>query len=164
MKKKSFFVKVLQNLERNRLCNFSNFSCFNWMKEIDKEVINVQFLRLFCNFPQFREMERQRAKKWPLFCVLCRLFFKTSQEKESENDYHFAIIIIITYESGSFRNYLTFLPIICTVGTYFFPTTWNTVKPELEAALLFNFDEILAQNLLSKNYVLLRLLFEGGYY
>ena len=40
----------------------------------------------------------------------------------------------------------------------------NTVKPVLEAAASNNFDEIFAQNLLSKNCILLRLLFEGGFY
>ena len=40
----------------------------------------------------------------------------------------------------------------------------NTVKPELEAALLFNFTKFWAQNLLSKSWILLRLLFEGGFY
>ena len=40
----------------------------------------------------------------------------------------------------------------------------NTVKPVLEAAASNYFDEIFAQNLLSKNCILLRLLFEGGFY
>ena len=39
-----------------------------------------------------------------------------------------------------------------------------TVKPVLEAAASNYFDEIFAQNLLSKNCILLRLLFEGGFY
>ena len=43
---------------------------------------------------------------------------------------------------------------------------WNidTVKSLFAAAATIHFDEILVQNLLSKNYVLLRLLFKGGYY
>ena len=40
----------------------------------------------------------------------------------------------------------------------------NTVKSLFAAAATIHFDEILVQNLLSKNYVLLRLLFKGGYY
>ena len=40
----------------------------------------------------------------------------------------------------------------------------NTVSSELEAAASNFFDKILAQNLLSKKCVLLRLLFEGGFY
>ena len=39
-----------------------------------------------------------------------------------------------------------------------------TVKSLFAAAATIHFDEILVQNLLSKNYVLLRLLFKGGYY
>ena len=38
------------------------------------------------------------------------------------------------------------------------------LKPELEAAFLFNFTKFWAQNLLSKSWILVRLLFEGGYY
>ena len=34
----------------------------------------------------------------------------------------------------------------------------------LETAASINFDEIFAQNLLSKKFILLRLLFEGGFY
>ena len=40
----------------------------------------------------------------------------------------------------------------------------TTVKSLFAAAATIHFDEILVQNLLSKNYVLLRLLFKGGYY
>ena len=40
----------------------------------------------------------------------------------------------------------------------------STVKPLLRAALLFHFTNFWAPNLLSKNYVLLRLFFEGGSY
>ena len=43
-------------------------------------------------------------------------------------------------------------------------TNRYTVKPVLEAAVSNYFDEIFAQNLLSKNCILLRLLFEGGFY
>ena len=43
-------------------------------------------------------------------------------------------------------------------------TNLNTVFPLLEAAASNSFEEILAQNLLSKNWVLLRLLFKGGFY
>ena len=39
-----------------------------------------------------------------------------------------------------------------------------TVKSLFVAAATIEIDEFLAQNLLSKNYVLLRLLFKGGYY
>ena len=39
-----------------------------------------------------------------------------------------------------------------------------TVKSLFAAAATIHFDEILVQNLLSKNYVLLRLLSKGGYY
>ena len=39
-----------------------------------------------------------------------------------------------------------------------------SVKSLFAAAATIHFDEILVQNLLSKNYVLLRLLFKGGYY
>ena len=44
------------------------------------------------------------------------------------------------------------------------PSFEITVSSELEAAASNFFDEILVQNLLSKNCVLLRLLFEGGLY
>ena len=40
----------------------------------------------------------------------------------------------------------------------------NTVKLLFAAAATIHFDEILVQNLLSKNCVLLRPLFKGGYY
>ena len=40
----------------------------------------------------------------------------------------------------------------------------NTVLPLLEAAASNSFDKILAHNLRSKNCVLLRLLFKGGFY
>ena len=40
----------------------------------------------------------------------------------------------------------------------------GTVKSLFVAAATIEIDEFLAQNLLSKNYVLLRLLFKGGYY
>ena len=40
----------------------------------------------------------------------------------------------------------------------------NTVKSLFVAAATIEIDDFLAQNLLSKNYVLLRLLFKGGYY
>ena len=39
-----------------------------------------------------------------------------------------------------------------------------TVESVLVAAASIHFDEIFGQNLLSKNWVLLRLLFEGGFY
>ena len=39
-----------------------------------------------------------------------------------------------------------------------------TVKSLFAAAATIHFDEILVQNLLSKNYVLSRLLFKGDYY
>ena len=45
-----------------------------------------------------------------------------------------------------------------------FSYTKLTVLPLLEAAASNFFDEILAQNLLGKNCVLLRLLFKGGFY
>ena len=47
---------------------------------------------------------------------------------------------------------------------------WNdilqlyTVDSILQAAASIHFDEIFAQNLLSKKFILLRLLFEGGFY
>ena len=41
---------------------------------------------------------------------------------------------------------------------------WNTVNSILETAASIYFDEIFAQNLLSKNWILLRLLFKGGFY
>ena len=49
---------------------------------------------------------------------------------------------------------------------YNFTHIWisSTVKSLFAAAATIHFDEILVQNLLSKNYVLLRLLFKGGYY
>ena len=40
----------------------------------------------------------------------------------------------------------------------------NTVSSEIEAAASNYFDDFFGQNLLSKNCVLLRLLFEGGFY
>ena len=40
----------------------------------------------------------------------------------------------------------------------------DTVKSLFVAAATIEIDEFLAQNLLSKNYVLLWLLFKGGYY
>ena len=40
----------------------------------------------------------------------------------------------------------------------------DTVESVLVAAASIHFDEIFGQNLLSKNWVLLRLLFEGGFY
>ena len=40
----------------------------------------------------------------------------------------------------------------------------NTVLPLLEAAASNYFDELFAQNLLSKRCILVRLLFEGGFY
>ena len=41
---------------------------------------------------------------------------------------------------------------------------WSTVNSILETAASIHFDEIFAQNLLSKKIILLRLLFEGGFY
>ena len=46
----------------------------------------------------------------------------------------------------------------------FFLTQVSTVDSELEAAASNYFDEIFAQDLLSKNCVLLRLLLKGGFY
>ena len=43
-------------------------------------------------------------------------------------------------------------------------TYMNTVKPVIEAAASNYFHEIFGQDLLSKKWVLLRLLFEGGFY
>ena len=40
----------------------------------------------------------------------------------------------------------------------------NTVKSLFVTAAAIEIDEFLAQNLLSKNHILLRLLFKGGYY
>ena len=43
-------------------------------------------------------------------------------------------------------------------------TNGYTVESVLVAAASIHFDEIFGQNLLSKKWVLLRLLFEGGFY